>query len=189
VGASLYEAEIAEWRIGNRPLSLDGYPLVGPTGIDGLWLLTGTYREGFHCAPVLGPHLARMVLGLESTDVDPRFSPARPFLDPATPEESAHAYARHAASGALEHGARLPSFLGVDDLAAAARVRAMEVVEWLDLPVGLAPELVDAVLCSPDPRATATSLGGAARRLLAAHGNGLTSASTSKSDTIAGVTA
>jgi glycine/D-amino acid oxidase-like deaminating enzyme len=169
LGASLYEAEIVEWRVGNRPITLDGFPLVGPTDVPGLWLLGGTYRDGFHCAPVLAEHLARRLLGLPASEVDPRFAPARPLLEARSPEASVEEYARHAASGAIEHGARLPAFLGLGDLEAAARAKAQEVVAWIDEPAGLAPELIDGILCAPRPREAAARFSERMRRLREAH--------------------
>jgi glycine/D-amino acid oxidase-like deaminating enzyme len=170
LGAPLYEAEIVEWRLGNRPLTLDGFPLVGGTDVPGLWLLSGTYRDGFHCAPVLAEHLARYLLGLPASEVDPRFGPSRPLLEARSPDASVEEYARHAASGAIEHGARLPAFLGMGDLEAAARIRAQEVIDWIDEPAGLAPEVIDGILCSPQPREAAARVSERMRRLREAHG-------------------
>lgn len=49
----LWLCDIQTTLVGNRPVTLDGFPLVGPSGIQGLWLLTGTYREGLHMSPIL----------------------------------------------------------------------------------------------------------------------------------------
>ncbi len=59
----LWLSDIASVVVGNRPVSLDGYPLFGPTSVDGLWLLTGTYRDGFHTAPVLAELMADWLTG------------------------------------------------------------------------------------------------------------------------------
>ncbi|MGW9368943.1 FAD-dependent oxidoreductase [Streptomyces xanthophaeus] len=50
--------------VGTRPppLPLDRFPLLGPTGIDGLYVETGTYCDGFHSSPVIARLLAELIL-------------------------------------------------------------------------------------------------------------------------------
>jgi glycine/D-amino acid oxidase-like deaminating enzyme len=43
--------------VGNRPISADAFPLLGETSSPGLWLATGTYRDGFLMAPLLAKRL------------------------------------------------------------------------------------------------------------------------------------
>lgn len=52
-------------QVGNRPIPADGFPLIGPTGIDGLFLATGTYRDGLHQSPLIAGHVAGLVEGSE----------------------------------------------------------------------------------------------------------------------------
>ncbi|MGW6704158.1 NAD(P)/FAD-dependent oxidoreductase [Streptomyces sp. NPDC054956] len=56
-------AEIAEWRVGNRPVSLDTFPLLGPGPLEGLHIATGTYRDGFHNSPLIAEITADAILG------------------------------------------------------------------------------------------------------------------------------
>ncbi|WST20134.1 FAD-binding oxidoreductase [Streptomyces xanthophaeus] len=44
------------------PRPLDRFPLLGPTGIDGLYVETGTYRDGFHSSPVIARLLAELIM-------------------------------------------------------------------------------------------------------------------------------
>lgn len=48
-------------QVGNRPVPVDGFPLVGSAGMDGLWLATGTYRDGLHQSPLLAKHMATLI--------------------------------------------------------------------------------------------------------------------------------
>ncbi|WP_166355107.1 NAD(P)/FAD-dependent oxidoreductase [Phytoactinopolyspora limicola] len=60
----LSEAEWLEVRVGLRPASRDGEPLVGPApGVEGLWLATGFGPQGLTLAPYSGWLLARAILG------------------------------------------------------------------------------------------------------------------------------
>ncbi|GGU66324.1 hypothetical protein GCM10010274_63710 [Streptomyces lavendofoliae] len=48
---------------GNRPIGLDGHPLLGPTARPGLWVATGTHRDGLHTSPLIAQELAKAILG------------------------------------------------------------------------------------------------------------------------------
>ncbi len=63
----LYEP-LSRWNVaradhGERPLSADGLPIVGPTGIDGAFVATGTYRNGVLLAPLVADLVARQIAG------------------------------------------------------------------------------------------------------------------------------
>ena len=49
---------------GLRPRAPDGLPLLGPTGVDGLWLASGQYRNGILFAPAVAQTLCDQILGL-----------------------------------------------------------------------------------------------------------------------------
>jgi glycine oxidase len=63
----LRETEIVEVRSGYRPATADGRPLIGETGISGLYLNTGHFRHGFLLAPYTSHLLAEMILGERTT--------------------------------------------------------------------------------------------------------------------------
>jgi glycine oxidase len=67
---------VTETWAGLRPGSPDGRPFIGPTGIDGLILATGHYRNGILLAPETADLIASFV---ESGDAAPlrAFSPLR----------------------------------------------------------------------------------------------------------------
>jgi glycine/D-amino acid oxidase-like deaminating enzyme len=48
---------------GNRPIALDLSPIVGRTALGGLWIATGTYREGLTLSPLIAGWLADDLLG------------------------------------------------------------------------------------------------------------------------------
>src|SRR5690606_27106372 len=59
----LTELPLTECRAGLRPGSPDNAPLLGPSGLDGLYLATGHYRNGVLLAPLTGEVLAECVTG------------------------------------------------------------------------------------------------------------------------------
>lgn len=58
LNASLDEAFMDRVQAGDRPVSLDGLPLIGPTSVEGLWIATGTYRDGLHDSPLIATSIA-----------------------------------------------------------------------------------------------------------------------------------
>ncbi|MEO8644752.1 FAD-dependent oxidoreductase [Pseudomonas sp.] len=78
----LHDAEIISIQVGNRPIPADGFPLIGECGIEGLWLATGTYRDGLHQSPLLAGYIADCLTNVETTDLD--LSPFKPVRPPLT---------------------------------------------------------------------------------------------------------
>ncbi|MDC9596961.1 NAD(P)/FAD-dependent oxidoreductase [Xenorhabdus anantnagensis] len=70
INVDLFEAEVLAIQVGNRPISADGFPLIGECGIDGLWLVTGTYRDGLHQSPLLADYAANALMGLPNLEID-----------------------------------------------------------------------------------------------------------------------
>ncbi|BAJ25889.1 MULTISPECIES: FAD-dependent oxidoreductase [Kitasatospora] len=75
----LWFSDITATRVGNRPMTLDGHPLLGETLLPGLWLMTGTFRDGLHTSPLLASRLADRILdGTPPTPEMDLFRPTRP---------------------------------------------------------------------------------------------------------------
>ncbi|AJM77815.1 NAD(P)/FAD-dependent oxidoreductase [Rathayibacter toxicus] len=74
----LRTAQVARCVVGNRPVPVDGYPLIGAAGPDGLWIASGTYRDGLHLSPLIASAIAdRIERPSHSDDLD-SFAPVRP---------------------------------------------------------------------------------------------------------------
>ncbi|SFC73035.1 glycine oxidase [Streptomyces aidingensis] len=73
----LTELPLAETRAGLRPGTPDNAPLLGPSGLDGLLLATGHYRNGILLAPVTGEILAEVLTEGELPGRWQAFSPMR----------------------------------------------------------------------------------------------------------------
>ncbi len=71
------ELPLTETRAGLRPGSPDNAPLLGPTGLDGLVLATGHYRNGVLLTPVTGDVLADVLTTGALPDLARDFSPRR----------------------------------------------------------------------------------------------------------------
>ncbi|MGC9542947.1 glycine oxidase ThiO [Streptomyces sp. UG1] len=82
------ELPLTETRAGLRPGSPDNAPLLGPTGLDGLSLATGHYRNGVLLTPVTGDVMAHVLAAGELPDEARAFTPRR-FAGAALTEQSA----------------------------------------------------------------------------------------------------
>lgn len=72
-------AQIDEWRVGNRPVFLDTFPLLGPGPLDQLHIATGTYRDGFHNSPLIARIMADGILGGAEPYAHPFLPNCRPM--------------------------------------------------------------------------------------------------------------
>jgi glycine oxidase len=77
------ELPLTETRAGLRPGSPDNAPLLGPTGVDGLLLATGHYRNGVLLTPVTGDVMAHALTTGTLPDEARPFSPRRFHAAPA----------------------------------------------------------------------------------------------------------
>jgi D-amino-acid dehydrogenase len=80
VAPGLAGATIGDWRVGLRPATPDGDPLLGPVaGCPGLWIATGMGPVGLSIGPYCGRLIAGWVMGADpEMDLTP-FAPGRAF--------------------------------------------------------------------------------------------------------------
>jgi glycine/D-amino acid oxidase-like deaminating enzyme len=79
VNESFARAEIHKTLVGYRPTTMDTFPLFGRTSIDGIWIASGTRRDGLH----LSPKVADELIAAIDTGVQPfagAFVPERPLI-------------------------------------------------------------------------------------------------------------
>jgi glycine/D-amino acid oxidase-like deaminating enzyme len=103
----LCAAQLVTWQAGNRPVAVDTCPLIGPTSVDGLWLLTGTYRDGLFLSPLLAQHMADRVCGGAGL-FEETFAPERKPIRLYTQAQARAEALKHYLAMGSEHGIRLP---------------------------------------------------------------------------------
>ncbi len=75
---SLEDASPVEAWAGLRPNTPDHLPLVGASGVSGIYLATGTYRNGWLLAPAIGAYLRQLISGKALDEgLTNLFAPAR----------------------------------------------------------------------------------------------------------------
>ncbi|MFG2875567.1 NAD(P)/FAD-dependent oxidoreductase [Streptomyces sp. NPDC048337] len=98
---------------GNRPVGLDGHPVIGPTSREGLWVAGGTHRDGLHASPLIATALAQGLLAPPLTggalpETLRPWNPGRPLITDLTREQAALEAAAHHAALAAESRMRPP---------------------------------------------------------------------------------
>jgi glycine/D-amino acid oxidase-like deaminating enzyme len=139
----IFFSDVKQWLVGNRPVALDGFPLIGRTSIDGLVVSTGTYRDGFHCSPVVARLVVDDLLGAGSLAAAlPHFTPERAPIESMTPQEAIKEFAYHGVSASIEAGLRLPSHTDTSVLDVFYRQAAQRFYDIVEHPIGLSPEVL-----------------------------------------------
>jgi glycine oxidase len=109
--ADLVNGAIEEILVGNRPVSLDGFPLLGEAGAAGLWMMTGTYRDGLHQSPLLAKEMAARILGEDHDTALDVFTPIRKPLAGMTREQCLETAVKHTMAVGWEHDWKMPEDL------------------------------------------------------------------------------
>ncbi|MGX9883401.1 NAD(P)/FAD-dependent oxidoreductase [Streptomyces sp. NPDC002276] len=139
-------SQVTRWLHGARPMSLDCFPLIGESSLRGLHFATGTYRDGFHCSPVIARHVTDTVLNQATTDPNfDWFTPKRPPIQTMTVGEAIAEFASHEVDASYEYGLSLPFWLDSETVAHHSKQRAQRVHEQLDELVALPPEILMAL--------------------------------------------
>lgn len=133
--------EVVQWLSGNRPVTFDGFPMIGWLPLTGLYLMTGTYRDGFHCAPLLAKHVANELQG-QSGLIDSMFNPVRRPIQIRTVEESVEDYVTHSMASWFETGAQAAPQMTTTQLAAYYRARGREAFEQLGTDYAFGPDVL-----------------------------------------------
>ncbi len=102
-----WTAGVNRIQVGNRPVALDGFPLIG-AAMPGLWMLTGTYRDGLHLSPLLAAELSARILGGPPRADLSVFEPVRTPIQPASRRDIVETSVTHMVATGYEHDWRVP---------------------------------------------------------------------------------
>lgn len=142
IDKNMHTAEIHAINVGNRPITVDAFPLVGKTSVDNLWILSGTYRDGIHQSPILATKLARQIMLGESDALINKFTPQRLPIVTQSKKEMMEEIRLHYISGAFEHSMKLPK-IGWDDMfEEMIKKRIESLYEELNVEIPIPTELI-----------------------------------------------
>lgn len=96
-------AGIEALHFGNRPMTIDTFPLIGETSREGLWVLTGTFRDGLTCSPLFAQQVARGMLDSDRRAFAPEFAPEREPLSIWSRDDIVMQVCKHMEAAVYEH--------------------------------------------------------------------------------------
>jgi glycine oxidase len=140
INPNLYRSTPIFMRTGNRPVTADGFPLIGQTSWEGLFILTGTYRDGFHQSPVLSQIIADEIVGVKA--MEHGFRPERPLIRTLSRAEAIRVYLDHLIAAYYEHGWDVAKISNEDVFRKMAEDRVNALCAELGIDYGLAPEIL-----------------------------------------------
>lgn len=81
---AVYDLAWSEVNVGFRPACRDQAPVIGPAGVEGLFVASGHFRHGVLLAPATARHLARWMVEASEPPLLAAFSPLRASLAAGT---------------------------------------------------------------------------------------------------------
>lgn len=141
INQDIYSSDIYSWHVGNRPVSVDTFPIAGKTSINNLYMLTGTYRDGFQQAPFWGEYMAKIMLGEQYNPLP--FEPERKLITTlSSKEESIRTVVSHYMAGFYEHGMRLARLFPEEKFEELLTIKFSQIYEALDTDIPLKPDIL-----------------------------------------------
>jgi glycine/D-amino acid oxidase-like deaminating enzyme len=126
---------------GYRPTTVDTFPLLGESHIEGIWFANGTKRDGFTCSPYICRELARAILGGRS-ELPARFTPSRKLISYKNRQLALDDSVTADFGGEAQHGLILPPY-AVQPYRDAKRVKAEKVYDKRGITdFGIHPEVL-----------------------------------------------
>jgi glycine/D-amino acid oxidase-like deaminating enzyme len=145
VNTDFYKAEIHKTIVGNRPTTMDTFPLFGQTSVEGVWIASGTKRDGFHLSPKIADEIIAC-LGTSKQPFDGAFRPERSLILEVPREAAIERSVAHIVSTGYQHGFRLPRSNWEPMIVDGVRRRVLDAYEQCGLSnhaFGIPAELLD----------------------------------------------
>lgn len=144
LNTNYYKSQLLGVNIGYRPTSADTYPLMGKTSLEGLYLMTGTKRDGFHMAPIWARHIADAMFNNEESHLLKVFKPERSLIRTLSLEQGIQKSVEHMLSAAYQHDLELPKSGWENNIAEFLRSKVTEVYTKAGVTeFGIPPELIE----------------------------------------------
>lgn len=108
LNSDLYLAGVTRINYGVRPMTSDGFPLVGWVS-EKIFVITGTRRDGWHMAPLLAQHALNTVVSPGTPDASMHiYSPTRRAYQFLSISDAVDEAVAHYLSGLEQHGYQAP---------------------------------------------------------------------------------
>ena len=142
IDQDIYNSDVISWSVGNRPVSLDTFPLVGETSFENLFVLTGTYRDGLQQSPFWAKYMSELILSNNEILSHP-FAPERKLIRFMKDKESSiNEAVKHYMAGMYEHDMRLARLFSEKSFEDLLKIKFEKIYEKLETDFPFVPDML-----------------------------------------------
>lgn len=147
---NLYSSELQQVLVGNRPMTIDTFPAIGWSHIEGLYMVYGTYRDGLQQSPEIARRVAEDISTGETAQME--FSPLRPPVPFGSVGDSIREYAVESVASAFENDLQLPRYMPTARLEESFAASASKFYDEAEVEYPFHPDVLPVMVRSRDRR-------------------------------------
>ena len=133
--------------VGHRPTTSDTFPLLGETSVKGLFIATGTKRDGLSMSLYISKCISNLILKQKNNYNFPNiFKPERKIISTMTTHQAIEKSVKHRLSAAFQHDLQIPLTETVEVYKQNLRNQIKNIYKITKLRKGVPPELLNMYL-------------------------------------------
>jgi glycine oxidase len=133
--------------VGHRPTTSDTFPLLGETTVKGLFIATGTKRDGLSLSLYISKCISNMILKQKNNYNFPTiFKPERKIISTMTSYQAIEKSVKHRLSAAFQHELQIPLTETVEVYKENLRTQIKDIYKAAKLKKGVPPEMLNMYL-------------------------------------------
>lgn len=129
--------------VGHRPTTADTYPLLGPTSIEGIYIATGTKRDGLTMSPLIGLAITNLILFGKQNLIPKFFYPERELILTMSIRQGIKKSVMHTLSAAYQHDLQFPDIDFKDRVTSDIAKEISNTYKKCKLKMGISPEILN----------------------------------------------
>jgi len=143
VNVSHASSKVKKIIVGHRPTSVDTFPLIGKTSIKGIWIVTGTKRDGYTMSPLIGNEIANQIFDNKFDKNFSLFNPERKIYKLMSKKEGIDKAIKHFVSAAYQHGLVIPNTDSIEKYKDSLRTEIENIYKKNKINYGVPPEMLN----------------------------------------------
>jgi len=129
---------------GYRPTTSDTFPIIGETSVKGLYIISGTKRDGLSLSLLLSKYITNSILKLKNGYKFPKvFKPERKLISTMTIKEGIEKSVKHRISAAFQHELSIPKTESLEDYKNMIYSEVLKIYKNEKLKKGVSPEILN----------------------------------------------
>lgn len=133
--------------VGHRPTTTDTFPLLGETRVKGLYIASGTKRDGLSMSLFIAKCISNSILNLRNNFIFPKmFKPERKIIHTMNLKEGIEKSVKHRVSAAYQHDLELPKTETEETFRNGIVSEVKKIYAKCKLKKGVSPEILNMYL-------------------------------------------